>query len=244
MLLKLNHETMRHAILACACLLLAATSANAAPMQPPDSPLPEPYGRVEGQVIDPAGKPMQYISLTLLTSPAGSVAYQTNADDRGQFVFDDVVPGTYTLRTFGPEEQEICNDCEAFNVAPGQTVSKVIVSDPSAKPGDPVKRLPESGNIEAAAGQVLFVAIFSAGSQWGDSGDTLDAHLSYQQELAAKDALVMAGSFSDTTGGMMVFKAASLADARGIVTADPAIEAGVLSFTLHEWQVRDTPAGR
>jgi uncharacterized protein YciI len=43
---------------------------------------------------------------------------------------------------------------------------------------------------------------------------------------------------------MMVFKAASLADARGIVTADPAIEAGVLSFTLHEWQVRDTPAGR
>ena len=55
----------------------------------------------------------------------------------------------------------------------------------------------------------------------------LPAHFRYLQHLDAAGALVLSGPFADRTGGMIVVRAASDAEARAIAEADPLVASGV-----------------
>lgn len=75
--------------------------------------------------------------------------------------------------------------------------------------------------------------------------DTLPAHLAYQAELEARGALFLAGPVSDETGdlmqgiGLIIYRAASLAEARSLAEADPMHAQGARSFVLRRWLINE-----
>ena len=73
----------------------------------------------------------------------------------------------------------------------------------------------------------------------------LPDHLAYQREMEQKGRLVLAGPVSDLTGeemqgtGMIVYRAASMEEARALAEADPMHKAGARRFTLRKWLVNE-----
>lgn len=73
----------------------------------------------------------------------------------------------------------------------------------------------------------------------------LPAHLAYQKDLEARGITFGAGPFADDTEtewsgeGMIIVRAASLADAVAIANADPMHSAGVRSFRVRPWLLNE-----
>ena len=63
------------------------------------------------------------------------------------------------------------------------------------------------------------------------------AHQAYVKELIAKGHNAKSGYWSKLGGGMMLFEAASLAEAEAIVAQDPLIANGCVNYQLHEWRI-------
>ena len=63
----------------------------------------------------------------------------------------------------------------------------------------------------------------------------LRAHQAYVRELIARGHQANTGYWGDFGGGMLLFQADSLAEAKAIVTKDPLIENGCVAYELHEW---------
>lgn len=75
--------------------------------------------------------------------------------------------------------------------------------------------------------------------------ETLPAHLAYQAEQEARGALFLAGPVSDETGaqmqgmGLVIYRAASLEEARAIAEADPMHATGARTFVLRRWMINE-----
>jgi len=65
-----------------------------------------------------------------------------------------------------------------------------------------------------------------------------DKHLSYLEELKKQGKLLLAGRFSDGTGGAYILVAESIGEAERIAKADPYHSSGVRRYTLKEWERR------
>jgi hypothetical protein len=92
-------------------------------------------GKVQGQCLDTSGGPRGYISVVLKKVDTGEEKYQQNAEDSGNFFFDEVEPGRYQILTYLVGKKEVPNDTKEINVTPGKTVMQnVTVLD--AKPDD------------------------------------------------------------------------------------------------------------
>jgi uncharacterized protein YciI len=63
------------------------------------------------------------------------------------------------------------------------------------------------------------------------------AHLDYVQDLIDRGHRATTGYWGERGGGMMLFEAASLAEAQAIVRADPLVQNGCVKYELHEWKV-------
>ncbi|MEO9527274.1 YciI family protein [Roseibium sp.] len=91
----------------------------------------------------------------------------------------------------------------------------------------------------------LFVVTSVTASPDADIPGTLPDHLAYQADLEAAGKLAFAGPLSDATGeeiqgdGLIVYRAASLAEARALAEEDPMHKRGVRTFTLRRWLVNE-----
>lgn len=78
-----------------------------------------------------------------------------------------------------------------------------------------------------------------------DVKESLPSHLAYQRDLELRGILVMAGPLSDPTGeimvgaGLIIYRAASMEEARGLAEADPMHQSGARGFTLRKWLVNE-----
>ena len=63
------------------------------------------------------------------------------------------------------------------------------------------------------------------------------AHLAYVKDLVAKGHKARSGYWVERGGGMLIFEAASLEEAKKIVEQDPLIENGCVEYELHEWRI-------
>lgn len=74
---------------------------------------------------------------------------------------------------------------------------------------------------------------------------TLPEHLAYQRRLEERGVLVLAGPMSDATGeemqgtGLIVYRAASMDEARALAEGDPMHRAGARVFGLRKWLVNE-----
>ena len=74
---------------------------------------------------------------------------------------------------------------------------------------------------------------------------TLPAHLAYQKDMEAAGKLFLAGPLSDSSGdlmegcGLIIYRAASLQEAKDITDADPMHANGVRTYTIRKWLVNE-----
>ncbi len=61
------------------------------------------------------------------------------------------------------------------------------------------------------------------------------AHKAFVKELIAKGHEARTGYWSHYGGGMLLFKATSMDQAKAIVAQDPLVQSGCVHYQLHEW---------
>jgi uncharacterized protein YciI len=97
------------------------------------------------------------------------------------------------------------------------------------------------GAQEARTPSSSFVIVLERGPNWLPgktvSQQPLGEHGRYLQRLMAIGKLVIAGPFLDDQGGLVLLKAANLAEAQQIANKDPAIQNGILRPTVHPFSI-------
>jgi uncharacterized protein YciI len=63
----------------------------------------------------------------------------------------------------------------------------------------------------------------------------IPAHKAYVQDSIDRGHQTKTGYWAERGGGMMLFQAASLAEAQQLVDADPLVQNHCVSYQLHEW---------
>ena len=63
----------------------------------------------------------------------------------------------------------------------------------------------------------------------------VSAHKSYVHQLIAEGHQAKTGYWGELGGGMLIFQADSLAEAKDIVSRDPLVINGCVKYELHEW---------
>ncbi|MFB2837622.1 YciI family protein [Floridanema evergladense] len=63
------------------------------------------------------------------------------------------------------------------------------------------------------------------------------AHKAYVQDLIAKGHQAKSGYWGELGGGMLLFQAASMDEAKVIVAQDPLVQNGCVKYKLHQWCV-------
>ncbi|WP_153772158.1 YciI family protein [Labrenzia sp. CE80] len=75
--------------------------------------------------------------------------------------------------------------------------------------------------------------------------ENVEKHLEYQQEQESKGTLVLAGPVSNAAGdlmegaGLIIYRAASIEEARAIADADPMHVSGARTYSLRRWLVNE-----
>ncbi len=86
-----------------------------------------------------------------------------------------------------------------------------------------------------------FVLLYRPGPAWIEgkpvSEQPLREHLDYLSGLYQTGTLLMAGPFTDDTGGLGILNVASQDEAENILSRDPAVIEGVLTAELHLWDI-------
>lgn len=66
-------------------------------------------------------------------------------------------------------------------------------------------------------------------------------HVAFLERMAAAGRIALRGRFIDGSGGLTIFKAESLEEARRMAEDDPYVRNGARSLELHEWNMTPTP---
>ena len=67
--------------------------------------------------------------------------------------------------------------------------------------------------------------------------DCLAPHFAFLDTLRQSGVLIMAGGFSDKSGGAYAFKAENYEKAQALVETDPVVTTHSSSITLYEWNL-------
>lgn len=63
------------------------------------------------------------------------------------------------------------------------------------------------------------------------------AHKTYVQDLIVKGHEARTGYWAERGGGMLLFKADSMDEAKAIVAQDPLVKNNCVKYQLHEWRI-------
>ena len=91
----------------------------------------------------------------------------------------------------------------------------------------------------------LYVAHSTPAKAPEDVKASLPDHLAYQAELERAGKLAFAGPMSDETGdhmegvGLIIYRAASLEEARALADADPMHQTGARSYVMRRWMINE-----
>jgi uncharacterized protein YciI len=66
-------------------------------------------------------------------------------------------------------------------------------------------------------------------------------HLKYLNQLYLQGNVVMAGPFADRSGGLVIYEAENMEEARRLAENDPVIVSGARTLELHEWPTLEFP---
>ncbi len=70
------------------------------------------------------------------------------------------------------------------------------------------------------------------------SQDLRPQHIAFLDQGGKEGKIFARGRFADGTGGLVIYKAESLEEARKLAESDPYISSGARSLELHEWDMK------
>jgi uncharacterized protein YciI len=93
--------------------------------------------------------------------------------------------------------------------------------------------------------ETYVIGFLRKGPNWGagskeEGQRIMEGHMANIRKMAETGKLLLAGPFGDDTDlrGMFLFRVNSLDEARNMVAADPAVQAGRFVLELHPWFAR------
>jgi hypothetical protein len=81
-------------------------------------------GNVAGQILNEGGQGQGFVSVHLVSTD-GAEMVETSSDT-GNYMFKEVKPGTYIIKTFAIGGAELPNDAVEFKLGPGKTATQNI----------------------------------------------------------------------------------------------------------------------
>lgn len=85
-------------------------------------------------------------------------------------------------------------------------------------------------------GDRLFVRIDYKNPNLDANSKVFQEHMEYLKNIA-KERYFIGGGFNNTRGGMILFEAKDMREAKLIATKDPLIERNFYTFELYEWEL-------
>jgi uncharacterized protein YciI len=102
--------------------------------------------------------------------------------------------------------------------------------------------LTETGNPQESAAKATYLVIYRPGPAWltGKSvmEQPLKEHGKYMLGLYIKGSMRLAGPLSDDAGGAVLLEVSDEAEAKAIVTNDPAVKSGIFVYEMHPWKLQ------
>ena len=118
-------------------------------------------------------------------------------------------------------------------IAAGSAATIALGAEPEPAPDPKVRSSPPSSPA--------WLVVYGPGPAWlagrPITEQPLREHGAYMFELYRRGVLQLAGPFADDSGGAVLFRAASEAEARAVVAADPAVRSEVFQYDLRPWSL-------
>jgi uncharacterized protein YciI len=92
------------------------------------------------------------------------------------------------------------------------------------------------GVIDMKKGDKLFVRVDYKNNEAGITSKDFQDHIEYLKGVATERYFV-GGGFANASGGMIMFKAKDLEEAKIIAKKDPIIERGLFRVEVYEWDL-------
>jgi uncharacterized protein YciI len=106
----------------------------------------------------------------------------------------------------------------------------------------PVEGRAEMINPQEAATKATHLVFYRPGPAWltGKSvmEQPLKEHGKYMLSLYIKGSMKLAGPLADNAGGAVLLEVSDEAEAKAIVTNDPAVKAGIFVYEMHPWKLQ------
>jgi uncharacterized protein YciI len=78
---------------------------------------------------------------------------------------------------------------------------------------------------------------YYAGAKWAAFDKHVDGHLAFLKKQLEAGNVLYAGPFENEGGGVSIYRATDLAQVEEIVRQDPVVAQGVMTYSLHKWQM-------
>src|SRR5262245_14425139 len=100
----------------------------------------------------------------------------------------------------------------------------------------------ETANPQETASKATYLVLYRPGPAWltGKSvmEQPLKEHGKYMLSLYIKGSMKLAGPLTDDAGGAVLLEVSNDAEAKAIVTNDPAVKSGVFVYEMHPWKLQ------
>src|ERR1041384_3604060 len=102
--------------------------------------------------------------------------------------------------------------------------------------------IPGATTPQETANKATYLILYRPGPAWltGKSvmEQSLKEHGKYMLNLYMKGSMKLAGPLTDDAGGAVLLEATTEAEAKAVVTNDPAVKSGVFVYELHAWKLQ------
>jgi hypothetical protein len=90
--------------------------------------------------------------------------------------------------------------------------------------------------LSEGAKEALMKSVQSGSQPPEEFAKLQNSHVGYLEDLKSKGKLFAAGPFTDFSGGLIIYQAESLEEAKALANNDPFVKGKVfVDYTIHEW---------
>ena len=100
----------------------------------------------------------------------------------------------------------------------------------------------ETTNPHEAATKATYLVLYRPGPKWLTGKSVMEQplkdHGKYMLSLYIKGSMKLAGPLTDNAGGAVLLEVGNEAEAKAIVTNDPAVRSGIFVYEMHPWKLQ------
>lgn len=91
-------------------------------------------------------------------------------------------------------------------------------------------------------GKETYLVIYRPGPEWLEgktlAEQPLKEHGMYMMSLYNKGSMMLAGPFTDDSGGAVLLAVSEESEAKVLVAEDPAVKSGIFEYEIHPWKLQ------